>query len=91
MLKARGGTPKAHKHKHFIGISLITLLGFIIRGVIWDIPALLFACVLFWGPNGGRGIGGGASASECIKDSGCRFSVTGLCKAFRSFRLFGFL
>ena len=27
-----------------------TLLGFIIRGFIWDIPVLIFAYVLFWGP-----------------------------------------
>ena len=26
------------------------LLGFIIRGFIWDIPLLVFAYVLFWGP-----------------------------------------
>ena len=25
-------------------------MGFIIRGVIWDIPILIFAYVLFWGP-----------------------------------------
>ena len=28
-----------------------TLMGFIIRGFIWDIPILIFAYVLFWGPN----------------------------------------
>ena len=37
------GTQKAHKHK------IPTLLGFIIRGFIWDIPILVFAYVLFWG------------------------------------------
>ena len=26
-------------------------MGFIIRGVIWDIPILIFAYVLFWGPR----------------------------------------
>ena len=26
-------------------------MGFIIRGFIWDIPILIFAYVLFWGPN----------------------------------------
>ena len=25
-------------------------MGFIIRGFIWDIPILIFAFVLFWGP-----------------------------------------
>ena len=25
-------------------------MGFIIRGCIWDIPILIFAYVLFWGP-----------------------------------------
>ena len=25
-------------------------MGFIIRGFIWDIPILVFAYVLFWGP-----------------------------------------
>ena len=25
-------------------------MGFIIRGFIWDIPILIFAYVLFWGP-----------------------------------------
>ena len=28
-----------------------TLLGFFIRGFIWDIPVLMFACVLFSGPT----------------------------------------
>ena len=27
-------------------------MGFIIRGFIWDIPTLIFAYVLFWGPSG---------------------------------------
>ena len=35
------GTPKAHKHKHFTGI----------RGLIWDIPILIFAYVPSGGPN----------------------------------------
>ena len=26
-------------------------MGLIIRGFIWDIPILIFAYVLFWGPN----------------------------------------
>ena len=26
-------------------------MGFSIRGFIWDIPILIFAYVLFWGPN----------------------------------------
>ena len=26
-------------------------MGFIIRGFIWDIPILIVAYVLFWGPN----------------------------------------
>ena len=26
-------------------------MGFIIRGFIWDIPILIFAYVLFWGPK----------------------------------------
>ena len=26
-------------------------MGFIIRGVIWDVPILIFAYVLFWGPK----------------------------------------
>ena len=26
-------------------------MGFIIRGFIWDIPILIFAYVLFWGPS----------------------------------------
>ena len=41
---------KAHKHKHFMGI-IPTLMGFIIRGFVWDIPILIFAYVLFSGPN----------------------------------------
>ena len=28
-------------------------MGFIIRGLIWDIPILIFAYVLFWGPTKG--------------------------------------
>ena len=42
--------PKKHisiRHKHLKGISLYTLLGFIITGFIWDIPILIFAYVLF--------------------------------------------
>ena len=27
------------------------MLGFIIRGFIWDIPIIFVAYVLFWGPN----------------------------------------
>ena len=27
-----------------------TILGFFIRGFIWDIPILIFAYVVFWGP-----------------------------------------
>ena len=44
------GTQKAHKHKHVMGISL-PILGFIIRGFIWDIRILIFAYVLLGGPN----------------------------------------
>ena len=51
------GTPKAHKHKHFIGISLL-YWRFFIRGFIWDIPILIFAHVLFWGPIFGCGVTG---------------------------------
>ena len=39
------GTQTAHKHKHFIGISL-HLLGFIIRGFIWDIAIQILAYVV---------------------------------------------
>ena len=28
----------------------MNLLGFIVRGYVWDIPILIFAYVLFWGP-----------------------------------------
>ena len=48
------GTPKGHKHKCYRDIP--TLLGFIIRGFIWDIPILIFAYVLFWGPIHGFGV-----------------------------------
>ena len=41
------GTQKAHKHKHFMGIDIPILKGFIITGFIWDIPILIFAYVLF--------------------------------------------
>ena len=33
-------------------------MGFIVRGLIWDIPILIFAYVLFWGPIF-RGLGWG--------------------------------
>ena len=46
----RSGTQKAHKHKHFIPISLPYWF-LLKRGVIWDIPIRTFAYVLFWGPN----------------------------------------
>ena len=36
-------TQKAHKHKHFMGISLP-------REFIWDITVLIFASVLISGP-----------------------------------------
>ena len=42
--------PKAHKHKHLIR-DIPTLLGFMIRGFIWDIPILVFAYVVFLGPS----------------------------------------
>ena len=64
------GLHYAHKHKHFIGISLLCwaslervymgypyFIGLHYKGFIWDIPILIFAYVLFWGPtNGGFGI-----------------------------------
>ena len=46
-------TQRGHKHRHFIGISLP---GFIIRGFIWDILMLIFACAVCWGPKGFRRI-----------------------------------
>ena len=44
------GTPKSAEAEAFYG-DIPTLLGFIIRGLIWDIPILIFAYVLFWGPK----------------------------------------
>ena len=40
------------RHRHFIGISLRTLLGSIMRGFIWDIPILSpkFGLYAFFGP-----------------------------------------
>ena len=35
-----------------------TLLGFTIRGFIWDIPILIVAYVLFWGPSLGLEVAG---------------------------------
>ena len=40
------GTPKARKHKHFMGISLIGLL---YKGVCMGYPYPSFTYVLFWG------------------------------------------
>ena len=34
--------------------DISTLSGFFIRGFIWDIPILIFAYVLFWGPSLGQ-------------------------------------
>ena len=31
--------------------DILALLGFIVRGFIWDIPILIFAYVLFLGPS----------------------------------------
>ena len=51
---AESATINRDPKKH-ISINILkaipTLLGFIIRGFIWDIPILIFAYVLFWGPN----------------------------------------
>ena len=40
----RLGTQNGHRQKHFYG-DIPTLLGFIVRGFIWDIPILIFAYV----------------------------------------------
>ena len=44
------GPQKAHKHKHFKG-GVPTLMGFFIRGFIWDVPILIFASVPVSGPG----------------------------------------
>ena len=43
-------------------------MGFIIRGFIWDIPILIFAYVLFWGPN--------KTASSFFGRWGCQFTIS---------------
>ena len=45
-----GPTPQKHISISFFYGDIPTLLGFFIRGFIWDIPILIFAYVLFWGP-----------------------------------------
>ena len=45
------GTQKAHKHKHFMGISLPYWASFL-RGVYMGDPYPYFClCAFFWGPN----------------------------------------
>ena len=48
-VEGRGKGLYSGPQKH-ISISTSTLLGFILRGFIWDIPSLILAYVLFWGP-----------------------------------------
>ena len=46
------GTPTGQKHEHFVGISYLIGLDYKggSYGISWDIPILIFAYVLFWGP-----------------------------------------
>ena len=48
-------THKAHKHKHFIRISLPSWAS-LYGEFIWDIPILNFAYVLLWGRTGVEGL-----------------------------------
>ena len=47
----KSGTQKAQGFIIRGVISDIPILIFIIRGFIWEIPILIFAYVLFWGPT----------------------------------------
>ena len=52
-------------------------MGFIIRGFIWDIPILIFAYVLFWGPRKERMNPERQAAQLALKveGAGCKFVV----------------
>ena len=49
-VRALGRCPQKHISRSILWGCPYLVMGFIIRGFIWDIPILIFAYVLFCGP-----------------------------------------